>query len=90
MKILILNASPKTAGTISQMLKFLEYEIRRKILSAEIQQLRRMHEVPHRREMHFCWRRRRRCRGKNCARRFSCCGFSVLVGQHDRQPEVSF
>lgn len=29
MKILILNASPKPTGTISQMLRFLEDEIRR-------------------------------------------------------------
>lgn len=29
MKILILNASPKPMGTISQMLKYLEDEIRR-------------------------------------------------------------
>lgn len=40
MKILILNASPKPAGTISQMLKFLEDEIRRKNPSAEIENLR--------------------------------------------------
>lgn len=40
MKILILNASPKPAGTISQMLKFLEDEIRRKISSAEIETVR--------------------------------------------------
>lgn len=40
MKILILNASPKPLGTISQMLKFLEDEIRRKNSSAEIENIR--------------------------------------------------
>lgn len=40
MKILILNASPKPLGTISQMLKFLEDEIRRKNPSAEIENIR--------------------------------------------------
>lgn len=40
MKILILNASPKPAGTISQMLKFLEEEISRKNPSAEIENIR--------------------------------------------------
>ncbi|MDO5773043.1 MAG: flavodoxin family protein [Spirochaetales bacterium] len=40
MKILILNASPKPNGTISQMLKFLEDEICRKNPSAEIEIVR--------------------------------------------------
>lgn len=40
MKILILNASPKPSGTISQMLEFLEEEIRRKNPSAEIESIR--------------------------------------------------
>lgn len=40
MKILILNASPKPAGTISQMLKYLEEEIRRKNPCAEIENIR--------------------------------------------------
>jgi len=40
MKILILNASPKPSGTISQLLKFLEDEIRRKNPSAEIENIR--------------------------------------------------
>lgn len=40
MKILILNASPKSAGTISQMMKFLEDEIRRKNSFAEIENIR--------------------------------------------------
>lgn len=40
MKILILNASTKPLGTISQMLKFLEDEIRRKNPSAEIENIR--------------------------------------------------
>lgn len=100
MKILILNASPKPLGTISQMLKFLEDEIRRKNPSAEIENIRVS-------SLKFsactgCMK----CRScgkcvfagddadvageKNCKRRFSCCGFSVLVGQHDRQLEVAF
>lgn len=37
MKVLILNASPKSGGTISQMLKFLEAEIQRNNSSAEIE-----------------------------------------------------
>ena len=40
MKILILNASPKPFGTISQMLKYLEEEIRQKNPSAEIENIR--------------------------------------------------
>lgn len=40
MKILILNASPKPSGTISQMLSFLEDEIRMKNPSAEIENIR--------------------------------------------------
>lgn len=40
MKILILNASPKPNGTISQMLKFLEDEIRRKNPYVEIENIR--------------------------------------------------
>lgn len=40
MKILILNASPKPMGTISQMLEYLEDEIRRKNSCAEIENIR--------------------------------------------------
>lgn len=40
MKILILNASPKSVGTISQMLEYLENEIRRKNPCAKIENIR--------------------------------------------------
>lgn len=40
MKILILNASPKPSGTISQMLEYLEDEIRQKNPSVEIENIR--------------------------------------------------